>query len=67
MSSIDFASLGISAPVLKAVLQLGYEQPTPVQAQCIPILLNGKNLLGTAQTGTGKTAAFALPFFEPTG
>ena len=64
MSSIDFASLGISAPVLKAVLQLGYEQPTPVQAQCIPILLNGKNLLGTAQTGTGKTAAFALPFLS---
>ena len=64
MSSIDFASLGISAPVLKAVQQLGYEQPTPVQAQCIPILLNGKNLLGTAQTGTGKTAAFALPFLS---
>ena len=64
MSSIDFASLGISAPVLKAVLQLGYEQPTPVQAQCIPILLNGKNLLGTAQTGPGKTAAFALPFLR---
>ncbi|MCS5595202.1 MAG: DEAD/DEAH box helicase [Porticoccaceae bacterium] len=64
MSSIDFASLGISAPVLKAVQQLGYEQPTPVQAQCIPILLNGQNLLGTAQTGTGKTAAFALPFLS---
>ncbi|MDA0795115.1 MAG: DEAD/DEAH box helicase [Proteobacteria bacterium] len=64
MSSIDFASLGISAPVLKAVQQLGYEQPTPVQEQSIPILLGGKNLLGTAQTGTGKTAAFALPFLS---
>lgn len=64
MSSIDFASLGISAPVLKAVQQLGYEQPTPVQEQSIPILLSGKNLLGTAQTGTGKTAAFALPFLS---
>jgi len=62
MSSLDFASLGISAPVLKAVQQLGYEQPSPVQEASIPILLEGKNLLGTAQTGTGKTAAFALPF-----
>ena len=64
MSSVDFASLGISAPVLKAVKQLGYEQPSPVQAASIPILLEGKNLLGTAQTGTGKTAAFALPFLS---
>ena len=64
MSSDDFAALGISAPVLKAVRQLGYEQPSPVQAQSIPILLNGRNLLGTAQTGTGKTAAFALPFLS---
>ena len=64
MSSVDFESLGISAPVLKAVQQLGYEQPSPVQAQSIPILLAGKNLLGTAQTGTGKTAAFALPFLS---
>ena len=64
MSSVDFASLGISAPVLKAVQQLGYEQPSPVQEASIPILLEGKNLLGTAQTGTGKTAAFALPFLS---
>lgn len=64
MSSTDFTELGISAPVLKAVQQLGYEQPSPVQAQSIPILLEGKNLLGTAQTGTGKTAAFALPFLS---
>ena len=64
MSSVDFASLGIAAPVLKAVKQLGYEQPSPVQAASIPILLAGKNLLGTAQTGTGKTAAFALPFLS---
>ena len=64
MSSADFQSLGLSVPVLKAVKQLGYEQPSPVQAQSIPILLNGNNLLGTAQTGTGKTAAFALPFLS---
>ena len=64
MSSNEFLSLGISAPVLKAVQQLGYEQPSPIQAQSIPILLGGKNLLGTAQTGTGKTAAFALPLLS---
>ena len=64
MSTPDFASLGISAPVLKAVQQLGYEQPSPIQAQSIPILLAGGNLLGTAQTGTGKTAAFALPMLS---
>ena len=64
MSSNEFQSLGISAPVLKAVQNLGYEQPSPIQAQSIPILLSGKNLLGTAQTGTGKTAAFALPLLS---
>ena len=64
MSSTDFQSLGLSAPVLKAIKQLGYEQPSPIQAQSIPILMEKKNLLGTAQTGTGKTAAFALPFLS---
>ena len=64
MSSPDFESLGIASPVLKAVQQLGYEQPSPIQAQSIPILLDGENLLGIAQTGTGKTAAFALPLLS---
>jgi len=64
MSSPDFESLGIASPVLKAVQQLGYEQPSPIQAQSIPILLAGENLLGVAQTGTGKTAAFALPLLS---
>ena len=64
MSPKEFPSLGLSEPVLKAVQQLGYEQPTPIQAQCIPVLLSEKNLLGTAQTGTGKTAAFALPLLS---
>jgi ATP-dependent RNA helicase DeaD len=64
MSSNEFQTLGISEPVLKAVQNLGYEQPSPIQAQSIPILLGGKNLLGTAQTGTGKTAAFALPLLS---
>ena len=64
MSSPDFESLGIAAPVLKAVQQLGYEQPSPIQEQSIPILLSGENLLGVAQTGTGKTAAFTLPLLS---
>jgi ATP-dependent RNA helicase DeaD len=64
MSPNEFSSLGLSQPVLKAIQQLGYEQPTPIQAQCIPLLLDKKNLLGTAQTGTGKTAAFALPLLS---
>src|SRR4051794_5747035 len=56
-----FASLGLSTNVLKAVAALGYENPTPIQAQSIPILLQGRDLIGSAQTGTGKTAAFGLP------
>ena len=64
MSPNEFSALDLSQPVLKAIQQLGYEQPTPIQAQCIPLLLDKKNLLGTAQTGTGKTAAFALPLLS---
>ena len=59
-----FTSLGLANPILKAVSELGYESPSPIQAQSIPVLLAGKNLLGTAQTGTGKTAAFALPLLS---
>ena len=61
---VTFASLNLSAPVLKAVSELGYEQPSAIQAQAIPLLLGDGNLLGTAQTGTGKTAAFALPLLS---
>jgi len=60
-SSVAFDGLGLSPAVLKAVQDLGYEMPTPIQEQCIPHLLKGLDLLGQAQTGTGKTAAFALP------
>jgi ATP-dependent RNA helicase DeaD len=60
----DFESLGIIESVLKAIKQLGYEQPSPIQAQSIPILLGGENLLGVAQTGTGKTGAFAMPLLS---
>jgi ATP-dependent RNA helicase DeaD len=64
MTTTDFASLGLAAPVLKAINDLGYEQPSSIQAEGIPHLLAGKNLLGVAQTGTGKTGAFALPLLS---
>jgi ATP-dependent RNA helicase RhlE len=59
-----FTELNLSAPVLKALAQEGYETPTPIQAKSFPALLQGRDLLGIAQTGTGKTAAFALPILE---
>ena len=65
MSSADsFADLGLSTPILEALTAIGYETPSPIQAQCIPVLLDRRDLLGQAQTGTGKTAAFALPILE---
>lgn len=59
-----FADLGLSDPVMSALKRIGYEQPTPIQEQSIPHLLEGRDILGTAQTGTGKTAAFALPLLS---
>ena len=59
-----FADLGLSAPVLQALAAVGYEAPTPIQAATIPALLAGTDVLGQAQTGTGKTAAFALPILS---
>jgi ATP-dependent RNA helicase DeaD len=61
VSSASFQDLGVSEPVLRALADVGYESPSPIQAQTIPVLLSGKDMLGQAQTGTGKTAAFALP------
>jgi ATP-dependent RNA helicase RhlE len=60
----DFASLGLAEPILRALAQEGYTIPTPIQAQAIPHVLAGRDLLGIAQTGTGKTAAFALPLLH---
>ena len=60
-SAILFADLKISGPLLRAVGDLGYVEPTPIQLEAIPVLLAGRDLIGQAQTGTGKTAAFALP------
>jgi ATP-dependent RNA helicase RhlE len=59
-----FADLGLAAPILQAVQGEGYEMPTPIQAEAIPIVLTARDLLGIAQTGTGKTAAFALPIIH---
>ncbi len=60
----SFTELALAAPVQKAIEAVGYEQPSPIQAASIPHLLNGDDLLGVAQTGTGKTAAFALPLLS---
>lgn len=59
-----FEDLGLTGPVLRAVRDLGYETPSPIQAATIPTLLAGRDVVGMAQTGTGKTAAFALPVLE---
>ncbi len=59
-----FAALGLSEPVLKALAEKGYLSPTPIQAQAIPMVLMGRDVLGCAQTGTGKTASFTLPMLD---
>jgi len=57
----SFVDMGLPEPILKTLTELGYETPSPIQAASIPALMQGVDLLGQAQTGTGKTAAFALP------
>src|SRR5690606_6843532 len=59
-----FESLGLRPELVRAVTELGYENPTPIQEGTIPALLDGRDVLGQAQTGTGKTAAFALPMLD---
>ena len=61
---MTFKALGVINPILRALKELNYQQPTPIQEQAIPLLLDGKDLLGCAQTGTGKTAAFAVPLIQ---
>jgi ATP-dependent RNA helicase RhlE len=60
----SFADLGVAEPIQRAITNAGYSAPTPVQERAIPLLLDGRDLLGIAQTGTGKTAAFALPILQ---
>jgi ATP-dependent RNA helicase RhlE len=64
LASPSFDQLGLIPPLAQAVRELGYEQPTPVQEQAIPLVLAGRDLMAGAQTGTGKTAAFALPILQ---
>ncbi len=59
-----FSDLGLKTPILEALNDLGYEKPSPIQAECIPHLLGGRDVLGMAQTGSGKTAAFSLPLLN---
>ncbi|WP_130472965.1 DEAD/DEAH box helicase, partial [Candidatus Magnetaquicoccus inordinatus] len=63
----DFSALNLLSPILSALQHAGYTKPTPIQAQAIPHLQSGRDLLGIAQTGTGKTAAFALPILDRLG
>jgi ATP-dependent RNA helicase RhlE len=64
---MQFAELGLRAAILDAVSAMGYKEPTPIQERAIPLFLEGKDLIGSAQTGTGKTAAFALPILSRLG
>ena len=59
-----FDSLGLSKPLLHSLADSGYIEPTPIQSGVIPVLMSGKDVVGQAQTGTGKTAAFALPILD---
>jgi superfamily II DNA/RNA helicase len=61
---VAFSDLGLSAPIMQALDSLGYKTPTPIQAQAIPFVLMGRDVMGIAQTGTGKTASFTLPMLE---
>jgi len=67
MSKTTFADLGLSEPILRALRDCGYEHPTPIQEASIPIVASGADLIATAQTGTGKTAAFTLPLIDDLG
>jgi ATP-dependent RNA helicase RhlE len=64
---MSFKSLGLSEPILRGVSAMGYTDPTPIQLRAIPLILQGRDVIGSAQTGTGKTAAFALPILTQLG
>ena len=63
-TAVDFSTLGLSSDLVNILATLGYEEPTPVQREAIPLILAGKDVLAQAATGTGKTAAFALPIIQ---
>src|SRR5271154_3239339 len=64
---MSFSALGLSEKILEGVKAMGYVEPTPIQLRAIPLILSGKDVIGSAQTGTGKTAAFALPILSKLG
>ena len=64
MKNVSFSELGIQPEILKAVREMGFEAPTTIQEQCIPAILSGFDVVGQAQTGTGKTAAFGIPAIQ---
>src|SRR5450631_966591 len=66
MTSKLFSELGLSDEILKAIDKLGFEQAAPIQAEAIPVLMSGRDVVGQSQTGSGKTAAFAIPAIEKT-
>jgi len=61
---VDFGELKVSKKIAQALTDMGFEEPTPIQASAIPLLMEGKDIIGQAQTGTGKTAAFGIPIVE---
>jgi ATP-dependent RNA helicase RhlE len=64
---MPFKALGLAPNILRGIQAMGYTDPTPIQLRAIPTVLAGKDLIGSAQTGTGKTAAFALPILQRLG
>ena len=64
LNSSAFAALGLGRPIVQAVLEKGYTNPSPIQAQCIPAVLEGRDVMAAAQAGTGKPAGFTLPMLE---
>ena len=61
---MPFSKLGLAKPILEGVRAMGWTDPTPIQLRAIPLLLEGRDVIGSAQTGTGKTGAFSLPFLS---
>ena len=64
METIRFDELGLSDQILRAVTEMGFEAASPIQAKAIPVMMEGKDIIGQAQTGTGKTAAFGIPLLQ---
>ena len=64
MEEVRFEELGIGPEIMRAVKKMGFEEASPIQAKAIPVMMSGRDLIGQAQTGTGKTAAFGIPLLE---